>query len=356
MFNSVMFYGIVEGVNDPLKNGRVQVRIHGIHTPNKSQIPSETLHWAMVGMPVTSASVSGVGDTPRLVPGSAVMGMFLDGENFQQPIVMWSVPSIPEEFAKPSIGFNDPRTGLNPTNQPAPPASISYTDSGPDITEGDRTSYPRYVNEPDLNPRTRGGETHIKTNKAASKVTGIQNPQGSWDEPTDTYNPTYPFNRVMESESGHAIEMDDTPGAERLHVYHRTGSFIEYTASGDVFHKSVGDSFFSTLADEYCYVGGKKLVTVEKGMGIRVNNGGGSESLDIEVGDGGNINITVESGDVTLNVNEGNVDKYVNGNVTETVTGNYTLVVAGSYSNQAATISSVASGIQTIQGSIVNIN
>lgn len=356
MFNSVMFYGIVEGVNDPLKNGRVQVRVHGIHTPNKAQIPSETLHWAMVGMPVTSASVSGVGDTPRLVPGSAVMGMFLDGENFQQPIVMWSVPSIPREFAKPSAGFNDPRTGLNATNQPAPPASISYTDSGPNITEGDRTNYPRYVEAPDLNPRTRGEDTHIKTNKSASRVTGIDNPQGSWSEPSDPFNAQYPFNRVMESESGHAIELDDTPGAERVQVYHRTGSFIEYSASGDVVYKATGNSYFSTLANDYSYVGGKKLVTVEKGMGIRVNNASGSENLDIEVGDNGNLNITVEKGNVTLNVNDGNVNKYVNGNVTETVTGNYTLVVTGSYSNQATTISNIASGIQTIQGSMVNIN
>ena len=36
----------------------------------------------------------------------------------------------------------------------------------------------------------------------------------------------YPFNKVHHTESGHMIEMDDSVGAERLTVQHRSGTFV----------------------------------------------------------------------------------------------------------------------------------
>ena len=35
------------------------------------------------------------------------------------------------------------------------------------------------------------------------------------------------FNKVFETESGHVQEFDDTPGQERIHTYHRSGTFHE---------------------------------------------------------------------------------------------------------------------------------
>ena len=44
-------FGIVEDRNDPLKIGRVRVRVHGYHTDNKGLISSADL-WSHVIMPV----------------------------------------------------------------------------------------------------------------------------------------------------------------------------------------------------------------------------------------------------------------------------------------------------------------
>ena len=41
-----------------------------------------------------------------------------------------------------------------------------------------------------------------------------------WNQPTGDYNARYPFNNVYESESGHIMEYDDTPGAERISQFH----------------------------------------------------------------------------------------------------------------------------------------
>ena len=43
---------------------------------------------------------------------------------------------------------------------------------------------------------------------------------------------SYPNNHVYESESGHVQEFDDTPGAERIHTYHRAGTFEEIHPDG----------------------------------------------------------------------------------------------------------------------------
>jgi Gp5 N-terminal OB domain len=55
------FTGVVEDTSDPLQMGRVRVRCFGYHTEDKVQIPTESLPWALVMTPITSASMSGIG-------------------------------------------------------------------------------------------------------------------------------------------------------------------------------------------------------------------------------------------------------------------------------------------------------
>ena len=65
------FIGIVEDRNDPRGMGRLKVRIFGDHTEDKTKIATEDLPWAQVMMPVTSASLGGVGSSPTgIVQGS----------------------------------------------------------------------------------------------------------------------------------------------------------------------------------------------------------------------------------------------------------------------------------------------
>ncbi len=45
----------------------------------------------------------------------------------------------------------------------------------------------------------------------------------------------------METESGHYIEFDDTKDNERIHIFHKKGTFIEIDASGNVVIKTVGN-------------------------------------------------------------------------------------------------------------------
>ena len=59
-----MFYtGVVENRSDPLQLGRCQVRIVGLHTHDKVQLPTNDLPWATPMQPVVSAAMNGIGFT-----------------------------------------------------------------------------------------------------------------------------------------------------------------------------------------------------------------------------------------------------------------------------------------------------
>jgi len=57
----IWFQGVVESREDPLYLGRMKVRILGIHSENKSDLPTKDLPWAYPVMPITSASMNGIG-------------------------------------------------------------------------------------------------------------------------------------------------------------------------------------------------------------------------------------------------------------------------------------------------------
>jgi predicted chitinase len=94
--NNILFQGVVENRNDPMKLGRCQVRIVGMHTHNKTELATADLPWAYPVQPITSAAMSGIGHTPiGPVPGTWVIIMFRDDEQ-QEPIMLGTIGGIPQ--------------------------------------------------------------------------------------------------------------------------------------------------------------------------------------------------------------------------------------------------------------------
>ena len=190
----VWFFGVVEDRNDPVQLGRVRVRCYGWHTDDKNEIPTDSLPWAVPIQDVTSAGVSGKGKSPTgIVEGSWVIGFFADGQEAQEPYIMGTIAGAPKFSADTSRGFHDPN-GV----------------------------YPKYVDESDVNKLARGTNTITVDNDST-----IGAPEAS-------YAAKYPHNHVTETESGHVIEIDDTAGAERIQVFHKSGTLIEIQPSGDI--------------------------------------------------------------------------------------------------------------------------
>jgi hypothetical protein len=128
--------------------------------------------------------------------------------------------------------------------------------------------YPRekWVKEQDTSRLARGEKLNetILRSKRESLIRYVGTAGGGrWSEPESKYKAEYPLNHVYQSESGHTTEFDDTPDAERIHIYHRMGSFIEWHPDGTVVYKSAKDQYEVTVKDRNIYVGGTCNITVE---------------------------------------------------------------------------------------------
>lgn len=88
-----------------------------------------------------------------------------------------------------------------------------------------------------------------------------------WTEPESSANTDYPpdygYNKVIGSESGHTLEMDDSRGRERVRLAHRTGTFIEMHPNGDEVHKVYGNNYVITIQDNNVLIKGSCSVTIE---------------------------------------------------------------------------------------------
>mgnify|MGYP001437762262 CR=1 FL=1 len=333
----ITFYGIVEDRNDPLMVGRVRVRIHGIHSENKQYIATPDLPWAQVLLPTTSAGLSGIGTQHGLIEGSTVFGFFRDGESKQDPVITHVSAGIPQKGYKETTkdellnrniekGFNDPRRlkvadykdtpdGPNPEQAPnrshgltsdienAPKSpkelKINYDNTGSTIEELEVTEdmlpyYPLYTEESDLSSIARGGilDHAIKGVVVGGQLMDIVHPetQSILGDFVDVQaKPVYPYNKVLQTEAGHVLEIDDTPKSERLNLHHRSGTFHEIHADGSEVTRIVNNNYTAILKDDKVYIAG---------------------NTDLQVGHG-NVNITINTGNVDMKVLKGNVSSEI---------------------------------------------
>lgn len=84
----------------------------------------------------------------------------------------------------------------------------------------------------------------------------------TWDEPASGYSAKYPYNRVLQTATGHSIELDDTPGGERIMIWHRDGSYIQITGSSTSY-KNMGDKYEVNERNNHVYIGGNNIITIE---------------------------------------------------------------------------------------------
>lgn len=118
----VWWSGIVEDRNDPLKLGRVRVRVFGLHSENTTRIPTDSLPWAQIMVPTTG------GQTNAPKPGDWVMGFFQDGANAQLPVVMGVYLGVDSNT---SIVYESTETT---PGKPKPPGDTVIRKSGEPVT------------------------------------------------------------------------------------------------------------------------------------------------------------------------------------------------------------------------------
>lgn len=273
ILNPLFFMGIVENNVDPRLEGRVQVRAFNIYG-TKDEVPTEDLPWA-----VCVQGSYEFGAKPPAI-NSFVFGFFIDGRSAQQPMLLGVIPTQMTQFVQPGMGYG------------STPVDMKVSAQG---------SRPEDFGEPSM-PKTSRGErledTHVYAMEA-NRVTEVKMPtdydsNAAWSEPGSAYAAKYPYNWVKESASGHVIEVDDTPGAERILIFHRSGAYIQIDSGGGTSTKTMGDKYDINEENCHVYIGGKSMITVEGDATMYV---GGSLTSEVM----GNLNMNVH-GDYNLNV------------------------------------------------------
>ena len=294
------FVGVVEDRNDPKTLGRLRVRCLGYHTEDLTKLPTSDLPWAHVMNPITSATVSGVGQSPiGAVEGTWVVGCFTDGSDAQQPMIMGTLPGVPAKLPTKddTKGFQDVTNANYPKYLETDVNRLAVNEKTDDVESNPHSTLTIRRADRDLAVGIAqidgifGGVAQIDPDLDAT----------FWDEPATEYNTTYPRNHVYESEGGHIREMDDTPGAERIHERHNSGSGYEIFPNGTKVTRVKGKNYNIVSDDEYCHIQGTARETIDKGLRIRVNSEGqAGNNYNVEVGQGSNVNIEVNGGNINL--------------------------------------------------------
>ena len=197
----------------------------------------------------------------------------------------------------------------------------------------------------------------------------------TWSEPHpySLYGAEYPYNHVHESESGHLIEIDDTPGKERLHRYHRTGTYEEIGALGQRIVKVVNENYHMGLNNDYTAIMGNKYENISGKLDIVSSEGyfhateGAIDmrgtSFNFDIGNAGNISVNPEG--ITLNAGTGTMllkgqslkKEFKDGAGTDTMRGGFTQEIGGLYSLETGSfaLTTRASAGITTGGDLVSV-
>ena len=301
------FVGVVEDRADPKHLGRLRVRCLGYHTEKLDQLETKDLPWAHVMNPITSATVSGLGQSPLgAVEGSWVVGFFQDGADAQMPVIIGTLPGIPSEL--PDIntkkGFMD-TTGNYPKYKETDVNRLAVGDetnphSSLTIRKADRTTS---IGRADFN------QVDLRVANADPDI--LAGDDGTnFSEPETSYDATYPYNHVHESEGGHIKEIDDTPSHERIHERHSSGTGYEIGPDGTKVTRVKKDNYTLVTGDDYAHIKGNQSTTSDGGIRVFVNADGSTTDghYTIEVGNNANLNIQVNKGNVNVVTSQGDIN------------------------------------------------
>ena len=234
-------------------------------------------------------------------------------------------------------------------------AGFGFADSNSSATQSSSSTlgfsdpnrkYPLYFDEPDTNRLARHEEINktVVYKKEASIVKNVEVSDGStWNQSPIPYNAQYPFNHVMQTESGHIMEFDDTPNSERIHIYHKAGTFTEIDSNGTRVNRIVGDNYEILERNGYVQISGSLNVTIDGAHNVYVKNAFNMNidgATNINVYNNANLNV---SGSMNLSVGEtlamkAAAIKMEAGTVDIKTSGNATIQAGGEASVKAGSV------------------
>ena len=124
--------------SDPLKLGRIRVRVFGLHTDDTNDIKDTDLPWAAVSLSLNIPNGLGNYQAFGVNDNDTVFGIFLDGEHSQSPLVLGIIPHngsyqyTPENISQ--LSAVQPNNIMNSSANIDPAQFQSYQSSGKTIS------------------------------------------------------------------------------------------------------------------------------------------------------------------------------------------------------------------------------
>lgn len=299
--------GIVEDNNDELKLGRVKVRVVGKHAPiptkndNYEFLPTKDLPYATPIYPAGASSISGVNQFSVPEINSVVVCGYFD-EDEQEMFYIGTLALV----------GSTKLTGYGVNSDPNPKKSYPLSD-------------------------LVSGTNNLRQDSSSNALFTVPGP---------SYAAVYPKNNVIQTKSGHVIELDDTTGAERLKIYHKSGTYTETNPDGSNVDSSIGNKYITTPnLNVHCV----SNCNVHVGSNNNVNIGNNNI---VTIGNDSNINVGV------------NCSVVAGANITLTAGGGINVTASGTYGGSAGGIDITVKGnanISTqatcnISASTINLN
>lgn len=208
-----IYRGQVMDVDDPETTGRIKVRVE----PMFKNIETDLLPWAVPGENLMiGADGASVDIGCRWVPDKdSWVFVFFEGGDPYCPVYVAAAPSHGD---------------------------------GPTLT---------YETDDTVTDRTARLSTQVPVGSVLALTSGT-----AWDEPSPAHAAEYPANRVIKTKAGHVIEIDDTEGEERIHIYHKSGTNVEIRSDGSMTEHVVGDKVTVIEGNHFIHVKGDQTLTV----------------------------------------------------------------------------------------------
>jgi len=168
--------------------------------------------------------------------------------------------------------------------------------------------------------------------------------------------PVYPNNMVFRTKNnGIVVEVDDTPGQGRIHIWHGPSkSWVEIDSTGELSIRVAGKSYRLVEMDDRHHIKGNQHTMVEMAETIRVGTNSSKAVGANEQEQVGGTKDTFITGQ-EQKVNKGGLKEWVTGERVDVINGNYTLWVQGDFKvNVMGNFERAATGNIVDKGLLIN--